>query len=395
MKPLEIKNGIYSVGVVDWNLRDFHGYSTEKGTSFNAFLVKGEKTVLFDTVKADFAGQLIKNIKEIIDPINIDYIVVNHAEMDHSGALPVVIELIKPKKLICTKACKDALMAHFHRDDWPFEIIKEGDILDIGGKTIQFFGSAMIHWPESTVSYLREDKILISNDIFGQHWATSERFDDEVEPGELYYQATKYYANIFMPTSPAVRKFLDKLSKLNLQFDILAPDHGLIWRKNPSEIWKKYGSWAEGETKPKAVIIYDTMWGSTAKMAASVARGLSGGVVIKLCDLKNTHRSNVITEVLDAKAVILGSSLMNGGLLPRMADMLCYMKGLRPSHKIGAAFGSYGWSNTVVKLLNEAMEEMKFQIIGEGVSTQYVPDEGTLNQCLQLGEQVRESILNV
>lgn len=391
---VEIKKNIFWVGAVDWNLRDFHGYTTERGSTYNAYLVKAEKTVLFDTVKADYAGSLIRNIREVVDPESIDYIVVNHAEMDHTGAIPDIIDLIKPEKLICTKPCKDALLAHFHRNDWPFEIVKEGDVLDIGGKTIQFFGSAMIHWPESTVSYLKEDKILICNDIFGQHLATSERFDDQVDPGELHYQATKYYANIFLPMSPAIRKFLERLTKQNLRFDMLAPDHGLIWRKDIAGIWKTYSGWAEGITVPKAVIAYDTMWGSTALMAAAIVRGLaSDGVSVKSFDLRFSNRSDVMTEVLEARAIILGSSIINGGLLPKMADLLSYMKGLRPANKLGAAFGSYGWSNMPVKLLNGAMEEMKFQPVDEGITTQYVPTEDVLNQCHQLGTKIRTAIL--
>jgi len=394
MRPMEIKKDFYWVGVVDWNLRDFHGYVTEKGTTYNAYLLKAGKTVLFDTVKAEFTSQLVDNIKELISPDKIDYIVVNHAEMDHTGALPEIINLVKPEKLICTKACRDALIAHFHREDWPFEIVKEGDVLDIGGKTIQSFGSAMIHWPDSMVSYIKEDKILVCNDIFGQHWATSERFDDEVEQGELYHQAAKYYANIFLPMSPAVRKFLEKLNKQSLQLEMLAGDHGVIWRRDVAGILKAYNSWASGETKPKAVIIYDTMWESTARMAAAVARGLAGdGISVKVFDLRFNNASDIMTDVLDARAVLLGSSLLNSGLLPRMAAMVAYMSGLRPANKIGAAFGSYGWSDMNVKLLKEAMEGMKFTIVDDGVSAQYVPTEEVLKRCVAMGEKIRKAIL--
>jgi flavorubredoxin len=391
MKPVEIKKDVYWVGVVDWDLRDFHGYATEKGSTYNAYLVKGEKNALFDTVKADFTEAFIQNLKDVIEPDKIDYIVCNHAEMDHTGALPAVLDIVKPEKLICTRACQDALIKHFHREDWPYEIIKEGDTIDLGGKTVSFYGSAMIHWPESMVSYIKEDNLLISNDIFGQHWATSERFDDEVDRGELWWQSAKYYANIFLPTSPAVKKFL---AKLELKFDMIAPDHGLIWRKDIDGIIKSYQSWSGWETKPKVVIIYDTMWGSTAKMARAVAHGLSGdGVSVRLFDLRINHRSDIITEVLDARAVILGSPILNSGILPKMADMLSYMKGLRPMNKLGAAFGSYGWKDTIVKMLNEALEEMKFEIIDPGISVQYVPTEDDLNRCAGLGEKVKKAVL--
>ncbi|RKX24512.1 MAG: FprA family A-type flavoprotein, partial [Candidatus Zixiibacteriota bacterium] len=276
MQPLEIKKDIYWIGAIDWNLRDFHGYSTEKGSTYNAYLIMGEKTVLFDTVKAEFADEFIINLRTLLDGKKLDYIVSNHAEMDHTGALSKVMEVFRPEKLVCTKACQDALNKHYHNNDWPFELIKEGDELDLGNRTVQFFGSAMIHWPESMVSFIKEDRLLISNDIFGQHWATTERFDDEVDQGELGRQSAKYYANIFYPTSPAMKKFLEKLEVKNLEFDMIAPDHGLIWRKDLAGILQKYKSWSGWGSKKKAVVVYDTMWGSTSKMAQAIVNGLAG-----------------------------------------------------------------------------------------------------------------------
>ncbi|PKK84394.1 MAG: MBL fold metallo-hydrolase [candidate division Zixibacteria bacterium HGW-Zixibacteria-1] len=394
MKPLEIKKDIFGVGAIDWNLRDFHGYSTEKGTTYNSYLVMSDKTVLFDTVKAAFADEFIADLKSVLGDRKLDYIVSNHAEMDHSGALPAVMQAFRPEKVICTKACQDALNRHFHGNDWPFELIKEGDELNLGNRTVQFFGSAMIHWPESMVSLLKEDKLLISNDIFGQHWATSERYDDEVDQGELSRQSAKYYANIFLPTSPAVKKFLEKLETKGLEFDMIAPDHGLILRKNLAGSLAAYKAWANWEAKPKAVVIYDTMWESTAQMARAITRGLSGeGVSVKLFDLRTSHRSDIMTDLLDARAVVLGSSILNSGILPKMADMITYMKGLRPLNKIGASFGSYGWKNTITKMLNEQLEEMKVELVDEGFSVQYVPSEDDLATCIELGRKIKNSIL--
>jgi len=394
MHPFEIKKDIYWIGAIDWNLRDFHGYSTEKGSTYNAYLVKGDKTVLFDTVKSDFTNEFIKNLKELLGDRKLDYIVSNHAEMDHTGALPEVMAAFKPEKIICTKACQDALNKHFHGNDWPFELIKEGSEIDLGNRTVQFFGSAMIHWPESMVSYLKEDKLLITNDIFGQHWATTERFADEVDQGELNWQSAKYYANIFLPTSPAIRKFLDKLETKGLDYDMIAPDHGLIWRTNLSDVIKSYKAWSSWETKPKAVVVYDTMWGSTEGMARAIMNGLSGdGVTAKMFDLRANHRSDIITEILDARAVVLGCSILNSGILPKMADMITYMKGLRPMNKIGATFGSYGWKNAITKLLNEQMEEMKIELVDEGIAVQYVPTEEDLDHLTELGAKIKNSIL--
>jgi len=393
MQPLKIKKDIYWIGAIDWNLRDFHGYATEKGSTYNAYLVNGDKTVLFDTVKSNFTDEFISNLKALLGDKKLDYIVSNHAEMDHSGALPAVMETFKPEKIICTKACQDALSKHFHGNDWPFELIKEGAEIDLGNRTVQFYGSAMIHWPESMVSYLKEDKLLITNDIFGQHWATTERFADEVDQGELSCQSAKYYANIFLPTSPAVRKFLDKLEAKGLDYDMIAPDHGLIRRKYLDGIMKAYKSWSNWEAKPKAVVVYDTMWESTAKMARAITEGLAcDGVVVKLFDLRTSHRSDIMTEILDARAVVLGCSILNSGILPKMADMITYMKGLRPMNKIGASFGSYGWKNSITKILNEQMEEMKIELVDEGLSVQYVPTQDDLGRCTELGAKIKMAL---
>jgi len=393
MKTVEVKDNIFWVGAVDWNLRDFHGYSTEKGTSYNAYLLKDDKTVLFDTVKADLSEALIENIKSVIDPQAIDYIVVNHAEMDHSGALPEIIRLVQPEKIICNAKCRDTLIAHFHDDSWPFEIIKEDDTLNTGSHNIHFLDSKMLHWPESMVSYIPEAKLLISNDIFGQHWSSSERFDNEVDQGELHWQAAKYYANIFLPFSPAVNKFLTKLSDKDIHPDMLATDHGLIWRQDVVGIISAYQRWSKQETAAKAVVVYDTMWGSTKTMAEAIGKGLSEeNIVTHLFDLRFNHRSDVMTELLEARAVILGSSVMNNNLLPKMADMLTYMKGLKPGKKFGAAFGSYGWANKGVKMLNEALESMKFEIVDDGITSNYVPTKDILDNCQKLGQKIGQVI---
>lgn len=393
MKPVEIKPDIFWVGAVDWGLRDFHGYSTEKGTTFNAYLVKDDKTVLFDTVKADFVGDLVANIKAVTEPDKIDYIVVNHAEMDHSGSLPQIIELVKPEKILCTEKCKESLISQFHNDSWPIETIKEGDTLDLGSRSVRFFDSKMLHWPESMVSYIEKDKLLISNDIFGQHYASSLRFDDQAEQGELRFQTAKYYANIFLPFSNIAQKFLAKLKDNQLDIDMLAVDHGFIWRSDLDYIFDAYDRWSRHETVEKAVIIYGTMWGSTHQMARAIARGIaSEDVKVDLYDLKINHRSDIITDALEARAVILGSPVMNNNIVPAMGDMLTYAKGLKLRGKIGAAFGSFGWSPKGVKMLNEAMEEMRWEIVHEGLSMQYVPDDSAVAECQAFGAEIAKKI---
>ncbi|NLI81376.1 MAG: FprA family A-type flavoprotein [Deltaproteobacteria bacterium] len=389
MQPIEVKENIYWVGAIDWNVRDFHGYQTPKGTTYNSFLVLDEKVTLFDCVKKPFKSNLLANIRKLIDPAKIDYIVVNHVEMDHSGALPEIMEFIGPEKVICSPMGKKVLIDHFHREDWPFEVVESGKTLSLGKKTVQFLETRMLHWPDSMFSYLVEDEMLISSDAFGQHWATSERFDDEVDLEELLSQSAKYYANILLLYSPLVQKLLAGVRKSGLRINMIAPDHGLIWRSHPGRILEAYDTWSQQKTKKKALLIYDTMWQSTEAMANAIADGLNQeGVDFKMLNLKHNHRSDVMTEVLDSKAIILGSSTLNNGILPGMADILCYMKGLKPTGKIGAAFGSYGWSGESVKILNEAMEGMKIQVVDEGIRVKFAPTQQDLDRCIQLGRKI-------
>ncbi|MEA3546362.1 MAG: flavodoxin domain-containing protein [Thermodesulfobacteriota bacterium] len=393
MTTREIKENIHWVGVVDWNIRDFHGYSTYKGTTYNSFLVMDEKIALVDTVKKPFKQELIDNIRELTDPEKIDYIIVNHVEMDHSGCLPEMIDLIKPEKIFCSPMGHKALLSHFHREDWPYEIVKSGDSISLGKKTVHFLETKMLHWPDSMFSYFAEDKLLISSDAFGQHWSTSERFDDEVDKAELMSHASKYYANILMIFSPNVRKLLEKVAEMELEIDMIAPDHGLIWRENVGEILESYGRWARQEAKQKAVIVYDTMWKSTETMAKAIYKGLlQEGISIKMMDLKTNHRSDIVSEVLDAKAVLCGSPTLNNGMLPTMADLLTYLKGLRPTGKIGAAFGSFGWSGEAVKHINGFMEQMKFDILDPGIKVKNVPTDEDLQKCVELGRKVGQAI---
>ena len=393
MTTREIKENIHWVGVVDWNIRDFHGYSTYKGTTYNSFLVMDEKIALVDTVKKPFKQELIDNIRELTDPEKIDYIIVNHVEMDHTGSLPEMIDLIKPEKIFCSPMGHKALLSHFHREDWPYEIVKSGDSISLGKKTVHFLETKMLHWPDSMFSYFAEDKLLISSDAFGQHWSTSERFDDEVDKAELMAHASKYYANILMIFSPNVRKLLEKVAEMGLEIDMIAPDHGLIWRENVGEILESYGRWARQEAKQKAVIVYDTMWKSTETMAKAIYKGLlEEGISIKMMDLKTNHRSDIVSEVLDAKAVLCGSPTLNNGMLPTMADLLTYLKGLRPTGKIGAAFGSFGWSGEAVKHINGFMEEMKFDILDPGIKVKNVPTDEDLQKCVELGRKVGQAI---
>lgn len=402
MAVTEIKENIFWVGAIDWDIRDFHGYSTEKGTTYNSYLVKDEKNVLFDTVKTNFKDDLLFHIREVMDPTEIDYIVINHVELDHSGCLPEIIELVKPEKIICSPLGKKAMIDHFHREDWPFEVVKSGDTISLGKKSITFLETKMLHWPDSMLSYLPEDKLLISNDAFGQHFASTERFADEVSECGLLYQAEKYYANILTPFSALVQKVLATVAEMQLEIDMIAPDHGVIWRNNDKKVTPSfnvgtildmYNRWSLGETSNKALVIYDTMWKSTAQMAKAIAGAISReGVSVQMMNLAVNHRSEIMTEVMDAKALVFGSPTLNNGILPRMADFLTYLKGLKPKNKVGAAFGSFGWSGEAVKHMTASLEDMGIEVVDPGLRVKYVPTEDNFAKCKELGKTVAKAM---
>lgn len=392
MKSIQIAKDIYDVGVNDWNIRDFHGYTTDMGTSYNAFLILDKKTVLIDTVKAEFADQLIDNISKIIDPKKIDYIISNHTEMDHSGSLPRVMHKIgEEKPLFCSKMGQKNLSRHF-RQKWNYHPVENGEELNIGSRTITFLETRMLHWPDSMFSYLKEDKILFSSDAFGQHYAGQEKFDDLIGDAIMPH-AKKYFANILLLYSPLILKLVEQVTNLKLEFNIICPDHGILWRKDPGKIINAYIRWSKQEAKNKAVVIYDTMWHSTEKMAEAIVAGLSEqGIEARPMHLRKWNRSDIMTEVLDAKAIIVGSPTLNNGLFPTVSDFLTYMKGLKPKNKIGAAFGSYGWSGESVNLIKNELESMNIEIIDPGLKVQYVPDNQSIEACIELGKKIGKAI---
>ena len=392
MKPIEIAKGIFSVGCTDWNIRDFHGYSTNDGTTYNAYLILDEKITLIDTVKRDFADDLIHNISRIVDPKKIDYVISNHTEMDHSSGLPRVMHKVgEDKPLYCSKMGQKNLSRHFPQK-WNYMAVENGGELSVGKRTLTFLETRMLHWPDSMFTYLKEDKILFSSDAFGQHFAGLERFDDEIGE-EIMPNAKKYFANILLLYSPLILKLVDTVTEMGLALDMICPDHGIIWRKDPSKIINAYVEWSQQEPKRKALVIYDTMWHSTEMMADAIVETLGQeGVDAKPMHLRSWHRSDIITEVLDAGAIVVGSPTLNNGLFPTVSDFLTYMKGLKPQNKIGAAFGSYGWSGESVKLINNELEEMKFKVMDPGLKIQYVPDEKGLEACHELGTKIAKEL---
>jgi flavorubredoxin len=392
MEPLEIAPGIFDVGVADWNIRDFHGYSTDLGTTYNAFLIVDEKIALLDTVKKAFGDQLLDNISAIVDPKKIDYVISNHTEMDHSGSLDRVMHRVgEDKPLVCSKMGYKNLPRHF-AGKWNYRPVETGQELELGTKTLHFLETRMVHWPDSMFTYLKEDKILFSSDGFGQHFAGPERFDDQTGDAIMVH-AKKYFANILLLYVPLIKKYLNHIGEAGLEFNMICPDHGVIWRKDPARIINTYSKWCEQTPEKKAVVIYDTMWQSTEKMAEAIAAGINKeGVPAKPLHLRKWHRSEVMTEVFDAKAVIVGGPTLNNGLFPSLADFLSYMKGLKPLNKIGAAFGSYGWSGEAVKIITQELAAMKFNMIDPGLKIQYVPDKDGLESCYAYGRKIGKAV---
>ncbi len=395
MRPLELKPGVYWVGAVDWNSRDFHGYSlSPQGTTYNAYLVVDEKITLFDTVKDDHVGELLCRISQVVDPEKIDYIVVNHLEPDHAGCLPKLIERCKPEKVFCSPMGERAMQAHFHQDGWPVQVVKSGDSISLGKRDVHFLETRMLHWPDSMFSYIPQDKLLICNDAFGQNYAGSERYADEI-PRPLLEQVMKeYYANIVLPYSSVVLKTLDQVAAMNLEVDLIAPDHGLMFRGDDVAFaLNSYRAFAEQKPKKKAVITYDTMWHSTEKMALAIAEGLEQeGVAVRILMLKNNHHSRVMTEIFDSAAVLVGSPTHNNGIMPNVAGMLTYMKGLRPQNKLGAAFGSFGWSGESVKVISEWLQSMNVELVADPVKVKHVPAHSDLSACFELGRKVGQAV---
>jgi len=392
MNKVSLAEGINWVGVVDWNLRDFHGYMTRRGTTYNAYLISDEKTALIDTVKHTFSNELLRNICEIVDPEKIDYIIVNHVEMDHSSSLPVIAKYAKNAKIIASQRGKDAIIEHYGAD-FRIETVKTGDELKLGKRTLRFVEAPMLHWPDSMFTYVVEDKILMPNDAFGQHLATSQRFDDEVDEHVLMEEAKTYYANILMPFAPLITRKIQEVVQMGIPIAMIAPSHGIIWRSDPSKIIKAYSDWSAGVSKNKVVIVYDTMWGSTDKMARAIAEGAtSEGVDVKVLKLRASDLSEVMTEILDAKAVIVGSPTLNNGMFPTLGSFLTYAVGLKPKGKLWGFFGSYGWGGGAVRGMTEMAQKAGFQVHESSVEVKYVPEQEDLKKCFELGQQIAAKI---
>lgn len=391
---IEIKDNIYYVGVIDWNLRNFHGYSTHNGSSYNSYLIIDDKVALIDMVKGPFAEEHIKNIKEVIDPQKIDYFICNHLEGDHSQSLPIVKELIPNAQIVTSERGKAGFLRTYKKD-WDIQTVAEGDTISLGNRTLTFVPVPMVHWPDSMVTYCTPDNILFSNDAFGQHIARSKIFDDENDLSKVLDEAKKYYANIVMHLSPIIKKVLDKVTQqLKLEIEMIAPSHGVIWRSNVSKILEKYTYWSNRETEEKILIIYDTMWHSTEKMAFAILEGVrQEGVEARVCNLTLTDGSDIIKEVLDSRGLIIGTPTLNNGMFPTVGGFLTYLKGLKPPAKVAGAFGSYGWSPTGgVEAAIEELKQARIPEIVEPLKYQFIPDPEELDQCVEYGREFAKKV---
>jgi flavorubredoxin len=390
-----LRENIDWVGYVDWSVRDFHGYNTARGATYNSYLVRDEKTALIDAVKAPFADELLKNIAALTDPAAVRYVVCNHAEPDHASGLSRVMAALPAATLVCDQKCALALSQHHDTSSWKIQIVATGDTVSLGRRTLQFLETPMVHWPESMFTYVPEEKLLFSMDAFGQHYATSQRFDDQVSLATMMDEARTYYANILMPFGRQVAALLKKTAKLDLT--MIAPAHGVIWRKHAPMILEAYRNWADCRPQPKVLVIYDTMWNSTGQMARAILAGATAGtgpgrygVEAQLIHVRHSNLTRIATEVLDAAAIAFGCSTLNQGLMPMAAAVLTYLKGLRPVGKVGLAFGSYGWSAGGPEAVDEYLQAMKWEVLRAPLKAQYRPTPEVLEECHAAGRILAE-----
>ena len=390
---IPVKNNVSWVGKIDWELQKFHGneYSTTQGSTYNSYLIPEEKNVLIDTVWKPYAAEFVENLKEEIPLEKIDFIIANHGEVDHSGALSELIRHIPNVPVYCTENAVKSLTGQYH-ETWNFHTVKTGDSVDIGnGKKLVFVEMKMLHWPDSMATYMTGDNILFSNDAFGQHYASNGLFNDLVDQGELFAQCLKYYANILTPFSALVDKKIQEVLSLNLPIDIIAPSHGVIWRDNPVQIVRKYIEWCKDYQEDQITILYDTMWEGTRHMADAIAEGIrdaGSGSTVKVFNISKTDKNDLITEVFKSKLVLVGSPTIGKGITHATAGILEMIEGLRFKKKKAAGFGCYGWSGEGVGKINKLLTASGFELANEGLKALWVPDGPTVEECKAFGKKL-------
>lgn len=395
----ELRKNIDWVGYVDFGVRDFHSYDTQRGATYNAYLIRDEKTALIDTVKGPFAPQLLRNVAALTDLANVDYVVCLHAEQDHSGALPAVMSALPNATLLCNAKCRDTLAGLYDISGWKIQIVKSGESVSLGSRSLTFVDIPMVHWPESTVAFMPEEGILFSNDAFGQHLATSERFDDEYDLAKILEEAKSYYANIVAPYGRQVLKVLEAVATLDVK--MIAPSHGLIWRKNIDAILSAHKAWASGKYAPKMLILYDTMWGSTETMAEEIYAGAvefaqslpadAPRLDVQSMHLRRTTLTRIAAEALDAAAVAFGSPTLNANLTPATAAALAYFQGLKFREKTAVSFGSFGWGPGGAEGIQKALETLKYPTISDPIKAKLRPTPDVLARCREAGAELAKA----
>jgi len=389
----KVKNNVYWVGKVDWELQKFHGdeYSTDRGSTYNSYLIKEEKIVLIDTVWKPFSKEFVENLSKEVDLNKIDYVITNHAESDHSGALPELMEKIPETPIYCTANGVKSIKGHYHKD-WNFQVVKTGDTLDLGnGKQLIFVEMKMLHWPDSMACYLTGDNILFSNDAFGQHYATEFMYNDLVDQDELFSECLKYYANILTPFSMFVDKKIKEVLDLKIPIDIIATSHGVIWRDNPTQIVEKYLTWANDYQENQITILYGTMWDGTKRMAEAITKGIreiDKQVNVKLYNIAKTDKNDLITEIFKSRIILVGSPTIGGGVLSGVAEILEMIKEMRFKNKKAASFGCYGWSGESIKVIKEHLEKSGFSVINDGIRAMWNPDDESIEKCVEFGREI-------
>ncbi|MEW8974239.1 MAG: anaerobic nitric oxide reductase flavorubredoxin [Tissierellaceae bacterium] len=384
------------VGKIDWELRKFHGdeYSTDRGSSYNSYLIRDEKTVLIDTVWEPYAKEFVENLKREIDLNEIDYIIAQHSEIDHSGALPLLMKEIPDTPIYCTANGAKILRGHFH-EEWNFVEVKTGDTLSIGESTLTFVEARMLHWPDSMMTYMDSEAILFSNDAFGQHYASDLMYNDTVDQCELFEEAIKYYANILTPFSSLVTMKIKEVLGFKLPLNMIATSHGVIWRDNPAQIIEKYLEWADSYQENQITIVYDTMWNATRKMAEAISDGIKSvdnTVTVKLFNAANTDKNDIITELFKSKAILFGSSTVNKGIMNATGGLLEMIRGIGFKNKKAAGFGSYGWSGESVDIIEEKLKDAKLELIEGGPKALWNPDKDAMEECVQFGKKFAQSL---
>lgn len=392
----KIKDNIIWVGKTDWELRSFHGeeLSTHRGSTYNSYLVREKKTVLIDTVWAPFDREFVQQLRKIVDLEKIDAVVANHGEIDHSGSLPELMREIPNTPVYCTANAVKSLKGQYHQD-WNFQVVKTGDKLNLGSTDLIFIEAPMLHWPDSMFCYLTGDKVLFSNDAFGQHYCSELMYNDLVDQCELFQEAIKYYANILTPFSMLVEKKIKEVLALNLPVEMICPSHGIIWRKDPLQIVNKYTQWAQNYQENQITLIYDSMWNGTRRMAETIAEGIKladSSVAIKLFQCARSDKADIITEIFKSKAIVVGSPTINRGILSAVAGILEEVKGLSFKNKKAAAFGAYGWSGESAQIITEKLKESGFEIIQEGIRVNWYPSPQDIETCISFGKELAEKL---